>query len=64
MFDADTERMIKPLSFLFIISLVVPLSVFGQAPVKEELLETVSFLYPYTLENGQLAQWEQAPGSL
>lgn len=47
--------MIKPFSFLFIISLVVPLSVFGQVPVKEELLETVSFLYPYTLENGQLA---------
>lgn len=36
-------------------SLLLSTNVFGQVPIKEELLETVNFLYPYTFENGQLA---------
>lgn len=43
------------LCLVFGASLLLSPNVFGQAPVKEELLETVNFLYPYAIENGQLA---------
>jgi hypothetical protein len=36
-------------------SLLLSSNVFGQVPVKEELLETVNFLYPYSIENGQFS---------
>src|SRR5687768_14851750 len=36
------------------VSILLPSCVFGQVPVKEDLLETVNYLYPYIVDNGEL----------